>query len=103
MKKKIKNKYIISTSLIVVLFLIMLLVFYQNITLKIERKKLNEYLEEYKALKEEIDYLEEINAQYKSVIKNNELLSNEKDNLQNRKNELNIKIKNVKAKIENLK
>ena len=103
MKKKLKYKYLISSLFIIVLFLIMLLVFYQNITLKIERNKLNEYLDEYKVLKEEIDYLEKISTEYEVAIKNNKLLSNEKDNLQSRKNELNIKIKNVKSKIEELK
>lgn len=103
MKKKLKYKYLISSLFIIVLFLIMLLVFYQNITLKKERNKLNEYLDEYKVLKEEIDYLEKISTEYEVAIKNNKLLSNEKDNLQSRKNELNIKIKNVKSKIEELK
>ena len=103
MKNKLKNKYIISTSFIIVLFITMLMVFYQNINLKLERNKLNKYLEEYKVIKEEIDRLEEINSQYEAVIKNNELLLNEKDNLQSRKNELNNKIKEVKAKMDKLK
>ena len=103
MKNKLKNKYIISTSFIIVLFAVMLLIFYQNITLKLEKNKLNEYLEEYKVLREKIDYLDKINKEYELIKKNNEVLLQEKDNLQSKKEELNNKIKNVKAKIDKLK
>ena len=56
----LNKKYVISTTIILLLFSIMLIVFCQNITLKIDRNKLNEYLEEYKELKSEIDHLTEI-------------------------------------------
>ena len=62
MKKKLnnKNKYLVSTIIIIVLFVIMLFVFYQNITLKFKRNDLNDYVDEYHLLKEEIDNLKEI-------------------------------------------
>lgn len=100
---KRKKKYIISTIVISCLFVIMLLVFYQNITLKMKRNELNEYLKEYKSLKEEVDYLKEIKNNYAVILENNEKLETEKSNLETKIEELNNKVKNINSKIDKLK
>ena len=98
-----QDKYIISTLIITILFIIMLVMFYQNITLKLKRNELNEYLKEYQLLKEEIDYLTEIKEKYEVIVKNNEELQTEKTNLENKITELNNKINNLNTKIDKLK
>ena len=101
--KKIKDKYIIFTIIIALLFIIMLIVFFQNISLKLKRNELNRYLDEYKALKEEIDYLNHINENYEIIEKNNQDLENKKLELENRIKQLNGKISNLNTGIEKLK
>ena len=98
-----QDKYIISTLIITILFIIMLVMFYQNITLKLKRNELNEYLKEYQLLKEEIDYLTEIKEKYEVIVKNNEELQTENTNLENKITELNNKINNLNTKIDKLK
>ena len=99
-----KNKrYIISILLISVLFIFMLIVFFQNISLKINRNKLNEKLEEYYTLKEEIDNLTKLQENYEVTIKNNEELSNKKNNLQKEIEGLNNRKNNINKEIEKLK
>lgn len=73
-----KKEYRVSVLLISILFVIMLIVFFQNINLKIQRNKLNEKLEEYYTLKEEIDDLTKLQENYEITIKNNEELPNKK-------------------------
>lgn len=107
-KKKIKNnskkdKYIVSTFVILSLFIIMLIVFGINIFLKLESNKLNSNLEEYQLIKEEIDYLTEIKEKYEILVKNNEELEKQKMNLENKIIELNNKINNLNIKIDKLK
>lgn len=105
--KKVKNdikliyKFLIST--IVALFVIMIIVFYQNINLKLKRNELNDYLEEYKLLKEEIDKLQHLKDDYEIIIKNNQELEQEKIKLQNKLSELDSKITNLNKKIAKLK
>jgi len=101
--KIIKENYIISTTILIALFTAMLFVFYQNITLKTKRNELNDCLEEYKLLKEEIDSLKEIKENYEIVVKNNEELEIKKSELENRKTELNNKINNLNSEIDKLK
>ena len=107
-KEKIKNNktkklYIIATIIISILFSVMLFVFYQNITLKLERNKLNKYLEEYQLLKEKIDYLIEIKENYNIIVENNNNLSIKKTELENKIAEINKSITNMNIKIDKLK
>ena len=81
----------------------MLVVFYQNIVLKLKRNELNKYIDEYKELKEEIDYLTYINENYEILEKNNQDLENKITGLENKINELNNKKTNLINGIEKLK
>lgn len=98
-----KKEYIISITLISILFVIMLFTFYQNISLKMKRNELNKYLEEYHILKEEINTLTEINDNYEITIKNNEELEIKKTKLENQITEINNKINNLTKEIDKLK
>lgn len=100
---KTKKLYIIATIIIIILFSVMLFVFYQNITLKLERNKLNKYLEEYQLLKEKIDYLTEIKENYNIIVENNNNLSIKKTELENKIEEINKSISNMNTKIDKLK
>ena len=99
----LNKKYVISTTIILLLFSIMLIVFCQNITLKIDRNKLNEYLEEYKELKSEIDHLTEIKENDNIIVENNNNHSAKKTELENKIAEINKNIANMNAKIDKLK
>lgn len=101
--KKTKDKYVISTIIITLLFIIMLVIFFQNISLKLKRNELNRYLDEYKVLKEEIDYLNYINENYEIIEKNNQELENKKTELENKIKQLNSKISDLNIGIEKLK
>lgn len=98
-----KKEYIITISVISILFAIMLIIFTQNINLKKQRNKLNETLEEYYALKEEIEYLTKLQDNYELTIKNNDQLLNKKINLENEIKELNDSKNKLTKEIEKLK
>lgn len=98
-----KREYVISIALISILFIIMLVAFIQNISLKVNRNKLNEKLEEYYRLKEDIDNLKKLQENYEITIKNNEELSNKKISLEKEIEQLNNKKNNLRNEIEKLK
>lgn len=98
-----KKEHIISITLISVLFVIMSMTFYKNITLKIKRNELNKTLKEYYTLKEEIDNLTELKDNYEITIQNNETLADEKQSLENKIKELNNKINNLNKSLDKLK
>lgn len=98
-----QKEYLISTIFISILFIIMLIVFSQNINLKLQRNKLNEKLEEYYILKEEINNLTELQENYEITIKNNEELSNKKASLEAKIKELTTKKNKLNQEIDKLK
>lgn len=85
MKKKnkfkvIKWQTILTIILILLLCVVMLFTFYQNITLKLKRNELNAYIEEYQILKEELNKLEEIKENYEIIVADNNDLETKKRN-----------------------
>lgn len=98
-----KREYVTSIVIISILFIIMLVAFVQNISLKVNRNKLNEKLGEYYALKEDIDNLKKLQENYEITIKNNEELSNKKISLEKEIQQLNNKKNNLRNEIEKLK
>jgi len=98
-----EHLYTAAVVIISILFVVMLVTFYQNIILKTKRNELSQYLEEYKQLKKEIDGLTEIKENYEIILKNNEELKTEKKELKNKITELNKQISNLNRKIDELK
>lgn len=105
MRRKSKNNWQSVVSYIILSLLLFIAVFfvYRDIKLRKGKEQLDTTLEEYEALKIEIESLTQIKEKYSIAKKNNEELEKRKEELEEQKNELNAQIDNLKKKIEKLK
>lgn len=99
------TEYLMAASVyvIIILLAIMLTIFYHNTMLEVKTNMMNDYLEEYQILKEEIDTLIEIKENYEIIIKNNEELESKTTELESKISELNNQISKLNKKIDKFK
>lgn len=104
-KKKKKNKIIkiIADLSFLGTILVLTITLYNNITLNSRNRNLQDSLEEYKTLREEIDSLNNLKENYDIAKLNTENLTTQKEDLETKINELNTKINNLNQKIDKLK
>lgn len=104
-KKQKKNKIIkiIADLSFLGAVLVLTITLYNNITLNNRNRTLQDSLEEYKTLREEIDGLNNLKENYDIAKLNTENLTTQKEDLETKINELNTKINNLNQKIDKLK
>lgn len=104
-KKQKKNKIIkiIADLSFLGAVLVLTITLYNNITLNNRNRNLQDSLEEYKTLREEIDSLNNLKENYDIAKLNTENLTTQKEDLETKINELNTKINNLNQKIDKLK
>lgn len=104
-KKQKKNKIIkiIADLSFLGAVLVLTITLYNNITLNNRNRNLQDTLEEYKTLREEIDSLNNLKENYDIAKLNTENLTTQKEDLETKINELNTKINNLNQKIDKLK